>query len=198
MTSSKGFTLIEMLIALTLLGLVFVLLFGGLRFGMRAWEHGRAASDAAGDVRSAQDILRGAIAQACPAFGAGTSDAPPPAAFDGTATSLHLLAPAPAAMGGAACTEMRFGRSRDGALSLTIGGKSNTLLDHVARFAVAYLADDGSWQPAVAGRMPRLVRIRVGFPPGDPRAWPDLFVAPRISGGADCTYDSRFKSCRGE
>jgi len=33
-----GFTLVEMLIALTLLGLVFVMIFGGLRFGTRSWD----------------------------------------------------------------------------------------------------------------------------------------------------------------
>ena len=36
--SEAGFTLIELLVALTLLGLISVVLFGGLRFGTRAWE----------------------------------------------------------------------------------------------------------------------------------------------------------------
>ena len=34
----EGFTLIELLVSMTLLGFVFVILFGGLRFGSRAWE----------------------------------------------------------------------------------------------------------------------------------------------------------------
>ena len=42
----RGFTLIEILIAMTLLGLLMAMLSGGLRLGTRAWE--------ASDTRSAE------------------------------------------------------------------------------------------------------------------------------------------------
>ena len=35
---NAGFTLVELLVAITLLALVSAALFGGLRFGARAWE----------------------------------------------------------------------------------------------------------------------------------------------------------------
>ena len=40
-----GFTLLELLIAITLLGLILVLLFGGLRLGMRSWDAGQLNVD---------------------------------------------------------------------------------------------------------------------------------------------------------
>ena len=61
-----GFTLIELLISLTLLGLLLVLLFGGLRFGIRAWEHGTTTVEAIDTVRAVQDLLRSKIERACP------------------------------------------------------------------------------------------------------------------------------------
>ena len=38
--SSKGFTLLELLISLTIIGLILVIIFGALRIGVRAWEKG--------------------------------------------------------------------------------------------------------------------------------------------------------------
>jgi general secretion pathway protein J len=84
--------------------------------------------------------------------------------------------------------ELRFGQD----------GAPGTLLRNVRSLAIAYLDASGVWQPSATGVLPRLIRVRIAFPPDDPRSWPDLFVAPRISGGADCTYDGRLKSCRGE
>ena len=45
----RGFTLIEVLIAITLLGMIVMLLFGGIRLGTRAWE---SSSDRTGENAS--------------------------------------------------------------------------------------------------------------------------------------------------
>ena len=36
--AQRGFTLVEVLIAISLLGLMLVILFGGLRLGGRSWD----------------------------------------------------------------------------------------------------------------------------------------------------------------
>ena len=57
----RGFTLLELLIAMTLLGLLMLGLFGGLRLGARVWEAGdaRAAYEAeAGDVPGFPPLTR--------------------------------------------------------------------------------------------------------------------------------------------
>ena len=43
---------------------------------------------------------------------------------------------------------------------------------------------------------PALVRIRVKFPAGDRRVWPELIVAPRISTDANCVFDVVSQMCR--
>ncbi len=64
--SEAGFTLIELLVALTLLGLISVVLFGGLRFGTRAWEAGNVRAEQLAQIQAVQALLRRRIAQAQP------------------------------------------------------------------------------------------------------------------------------------
>ena len=54
----RGFTLVELLVVMTLLGLIATALFGGLRFGVRAWESGGARSAAFAEIEIAQSLLR--------------------------------------------------------------------------------------------------------------------------------------------
>jgi len=42
---NRGFTLLELLISLTILSLVTVLIFGAFRMGIRAWEKGERNID---------------------------------------------------------------------------------------------------------------------------------------------------------
>ena len=59
-----GFTLIELLVALTLFGLISVVVMGGLRFGTRVWETGESRAQAVAEVEAVQGILRRFLAQA--------------------------------------------------------------------------------------------------------------------------------------
>jgi general secretion pathway protein J len=70
--AESGFTLLELLIATTLLAFLSLLLFGGLRFGTRVWEKTETATTATNRVRSAELVLSEEIAQAYP-FYAGDS-----------------------------------------------------------------------------------------------------------------------------
>ena len=194
-----GFTLIELLVSLTLLGLLFVLLFGGLRFGMRAWERGTINADASDSVRTVQELLRSEIERTCPR----RNFADPAAlhvAFSGKPHALTFMAPLP---GAATCARVTIGAAEDGArtrLVFTNGvnDPGTDLLRHAQSIDVAYRGPKGwsdSWQNRAD--LPDLIRIRVTFPKDDGRVWPELFVAPRISAEADCTYDPGTKSCRG-
>ena len=97
-----GFTLIELLVALTLLGLISVVLFGGLRFGTRAWEAGNLQAEQLAQVQAVQALLRRRIAQALPprleAAGAAGPEARR-ADFAGEANALHFLAVVPSRAG---------------------------------------------------------------------------------------------------
>ena len=203
MKASPGFTLIELLVSLTLLGLLFVLLFGGLRFGMRAWEHSAVAADASDSIRTVQELLRSEIERACPhrtfADRNGTP-APPRVSFTGGPHSLTFLGPLP---GGAACARLTIGAANDNGLQRLrfvagVNDPGTDILSRAQSIDIAYRGKHG-WENSWNGRAdpPDLVRIRVIFPKDDGRVWPELFITPRISADADCTYDPATKSCRG-
>lgn len=53
-----GFTLLELLVAVTVLGLILLLALNGLRFGARSWEAERNHSERTSQARAMQDYLR--------------------------------------------------------------------------------------------------------------------------------------------
>jgi general secretion pathway protein J len=89
-----GFTLIEILVVMTLLGLMAVALFGGLRFGARVWESGDQRSAAFAEVEIAHSLIRRLLEQAMPLeYVDGSSSF---ATFIGDEESIQFTAPAPA------------------------------------------------------------------------------------------------------
>ena len=56
MSGARGFTLIELLIAITLLGLLMVMLTGGLRLGTRAWDVGETRLANTARLQATQDF----------------------------------------------------------------------------------------------------------------------------------------------
>lgn len=95
-----GFTLVELLVALTLLSLLSLVLVGSLRLGIGAWRRGAVHSDWVADTAIVHNHLRRLIAEAYP-FYALDGAARGHVDFEGTPTSLSFLAPTPIALGGA-------------------------------------------------------------------------------------------------
>ena len=62
--AGQGFTLLELLVAITLLGLLMAALLGGLRLGARVWETGEDRLDASARIQVVQDFLRQRLAEA--------------------------------------------------------------------------------------------------------------------------------------
>src|SRR5436853_188714 len=63
---AQGFTLLELLIALSLMALVAGVLFGALQLSARSWDAGEERSDRAGQMRLAQELLRTELGGAFP------------------------------------------------------------------------------------------------------------------------------------
>lgn len=59
----RGFTLVEMLIALSLIGIITLLLFSGLRLGSRSWEAVDNVSERVADLRIARNFIERALRQ---------------------------------------------------------------------------------------------------------------------------------------
>ncbi len=120
--SETGFTLIELLVALTLLGLISVVLFGGLRFGTRAWEASNLRAEQLAQVQAVQALLRRRIAQALPPGPEAARDAgldERRRAFAGESDALQVLAAVPshAGVGGIYAFDLAVieDRAREGA-----------------------------------------------------------------------------------
>ena len=67
-SSQAGFTLIEMLIGITLLAMLGALIANGTRLGSRSWSSAERRSAGSDDVMLVQSFFRRTIAQAAPVF----------------------------------------------------------------------------------------------------------------------------------
>ena len=61
----SAFTLLELMVSLTLVGLIAAIIFGSLRIGSRAWERGERDVEAHQKVRIALDLIRRQLASTC-------------------------------------------------------------------------------------------------------------------------------------
>jgi general secretion pathway protein J len=212
----EGFTLIEVLVALALLSLLVTALFGAMRYGIGAWKRTTVQVNQLDHTLHVQNFLRRAIEDAYPLFisdGATRNYVD----FRGNSNSLDFLSSAPIALatGGRA----RFTLSvvaADGHVELVVASDleltnrrgspltARALISDLESVEISYfgrvLTDrTGGWhdrwteQPA----LPQLIRIRVRYPTGDPRIWPELLVAPRITADVGCVHDPLTNGCRG-
>jgi len=200
---ARGFTLVELLVGLSLLTLISVLLFGGFRFGLRVWEVGDDRIAEANEIEMAQHLLRRQIGEAQPVVLGLQPDAAP-TLFRGDSAGVLFVAPLPAHRGVGGF--YLFSLAADGAQknrqlvlrwrlyradrlnetdfdpkdrSVLVNGIQSVAIDYFGRPAgdapARWLE---RWDGALG--LPQLVRLRIAFPPGDGRRWPDLVVAPRL------------------
>jgi len=205
--AAAGFTLVELLVALMLFGLIAVVLFGGLTFGTRAWEAGNALADRMAEVEAVQALLRRQLARSLLAGGAPTGTDEPSPAFTGEADRVGFLAPAPPQIGvggiylfeltieegpeaGQLILAWRLPRDKepppDGQPSAASGRR--VLLENVESLKFSYFGslrpgEPADWQQVWEGQPgpPRLVAVDLIFAPTDPRRWPRLLIAPRVA-----------------
>ena len=190
---SGGFSLIEVLVALALFSLLFLVLSDGLSLGVRALDRIEVAADRLEIRRSLDATLRRELETLHP--GAGGTGEQARIAFDGEATAMSFLSLGPPGAPGLARLRLRFESGPQGrrlmlerfpAFGSTQAPIESTILsDQVQGFALAYygvLSPDPTprwyqtWREAPA--LPELIRVTLTLGHGsDP--WPDLIVAPK-------------------
>jgi general secretion pathway protein J len=196
--TNAGFTLLELLIATTLLGVVLAVMAGGLRFGARVWERSGAISEATAEVNVAREFIRHKLAEArAIRMPLSTGDVVQ-AAFRGGTDSVEFVGDMPAfvASNGLFWISLKLDKSA-GHLRLDWwpyrgdydGARQRILLDNVSRISLSYFGKNNgleteSWSDSWAGvpHLPSLVRVQVTFHNDDDRSWPELIVAIPAAG----------------
>lgn len=197
-----GFTLLELLVAMTLLALLMAMLAGGIRIGNRAWQASETWADSSDRMSVVEDFLRAALSQTQPVvLRAGLEKRV--VVFAGTPTSLDFVAPLPGSLaaagrslitlsaGSAVGGERLSARWRpydtaEPAAAGTTAPAPTVLVDRAGAVDFAYFGALGTETPQWhdtwrgADHLPYLVRIRFRSVGPARRNWPDLVVALRM------------------
>lgn len=186
---ADGFTLLEILVALAVLGMLFVGLTQGVDFGLRAWAASGTSAGAAGSVDAADRAIRRLVEHLDASAPARLGPLPDGRPALGFTTELPAWSGEPALrrvravllLDRARRLVLRWAPAPQGAPPPAELTRTAVLLDKVERLDLACWDDSGTpaWRGECdgAGRL-RLVRLRLHFPKGDARSWPDIVAAP--------------------
>ena len=191
----SGFTLLEMLIALVVLGFLMVALTQGVRAGLTMWgaQTRRVAETADLDAgaRVLRRLLSGISRLSAGGIFRGTEK------FEARPDSLMFVGDLPTGFGTTRRADITLER-HEGRLVLRWAPRRHELstapppepietelIRRVERLDLAYWGSPSPGQPAAwqsrwDGRdVPELIRVRLGFAKDDRRRWPDLIAAPQ-------------------
>lgn len=205
-----GFTLIEVLIAITLMGLIMVLLFGSLRIAGRSWGSGEDKIAAANQKAVVYQFFKRHLSTIRPLpmpnrddpMGVETTEQ----AFKGTPQRLQFVAALPAASTrkglqffviqidprNASTIQVALRPYRETGDDLGYAEPPVVLLENVAEFTFAYFGktEEGAemvWHSewVEADRPPALIKVRILLK--DRSYWPDMIFPLKINAtvGAD-------------
>jgi general secretion pathway protein J len=195
----SGFTLLEMLVVMVVLGFLVVGLTQGVRAGMALWHAQQRRVGETAELDAAARVLRslltGVAAPAPGGFGAGAAAG---GAIKGDANHLSFVGNLPTGLGVTRRADISI-ELRDGRLVLRwtphpheipLGPApqptDSELISGVARIEIAFWGTSAVDQPAVwrsqwqGPAVPELIRVRLAFAKGDRRRWPDLIVTPEL------------------
>ena len=186
-----GFTLLELVVAITLMGLVLVVLYSGLRLGLNSWDSGEARAEATNRLRLVEEFLRRQLAQSMTVYRTNEQQERS-VVFAGQANRIEFVAPMLAQLGQGGLYRVRIEAS-DGRLMIRWRPylpsdpgageeRESVLLEGVSALEWAYFGperDDDpqpQWRSAWTSpaRRPLLVRLNLTL---QGESWPDLVVA---------------------
>ncbi len=193
---AAGFTLLEILVALVVLGFLMAGLAQGVQFGLRAWGVQTRKIAIGGDMDSIDRALRRLIEQADP--GDPTEQQPP---FTGHPHTVSLVTRLPLEATGGPTRDALVALGVDGAHHLVLrseprphaerlgpppAARETVLLDNVDHVDFDYWTGgarggwSSDWENPV---LPDLVRVTIDFMKGDHRHWPALLASPERDRG---------------
>jgi general secretion pathway protein J len=196
----RGFTFVELLVALVILGLLTSLGAGLLRLGTRSWAKTSRMSANILAIESAQSLLRATLSRArlTPAGDGGIR-------FDGMQDSVRFQAILPQALEQQGPVDIQIGAEAGGGGQLVMVWFDKNKNDWVksvilsgigsARFAYYGTPAEGvipNWQSRWSGEktLPQAIRLDVEFRAESSRTWPELIVAPMLTSDLSCLHNA--------
>lgn len=222
-SNSSGFTLVELLLAISLMSILLALAYGGLRASTRASERGQVALEEAGNLRTTHLFVRRQINQTMPlAYGVLDDARQSPVMFEGEADRIRFVAPMPGYLG--------KGGPQVQTLQISSGGEqldlefthqlllgyspdfvSDTepivLMEGIEAAYFEFLQQDENGQPAgwtrswpTPGSLPRAIRLEIEMGEDSQTTWPLLIANVKVdelattSLGGSRTYSDAIQS----
>jgi len=193
----SGFTLLEILVALVVLGFLMVGLTQGVRAGLTMWGAQTRRVGETADLDAGARVLRRLLSGISLPSAGGSLGASSTEKFEALPESLTFVGDLPTGFGTTRradiTLELHEGRlvlrwtPRRHELSIAPPTQpiETELIRGVERFDLAYWGspspgEPAGWQSRWDRRdIPELIRVRLGFAKGDRRRWPDLIAAPQ-------------------
>ena len=172
-----GFTLLELLIAITILSLILVALSGGVHFAGNAWRKQEELIGRQGDITAVQTVLRQLVAS-------GRD-------FEGGSQGLKFVGEMPAALARGGLYDIELYPSGNQLLmswrphfkgaSASLPQSDTALLDGLSGFDLAYYFTEKGWQHSLNDKSKPIDVIAIRARLSDGRAWPALMISPAIN-----------------
>ena len=216
---AAGFTLIEVVVAMTLLGIMMVLLYSGLTFAMRSWDAAERVGTRATDQRIGTNFLRRELGETFPMRWKEPTMLQ--FAFEGKAHTLRFVSSRPAGIQAGGLSLVGLAVEDDGERHRSLlmrrampddeakdfgplersEQKPTVLVSGVRDVAFSYFGaqndfTDPDWvdEWPYPSRMPMMVRLRVTLADGTPR--PEMLVKLMVGEEAGCLENSFQRGCR--
>lgn len=210
--TNSGFTLIEVLIAMTLLSVMVVLLFGSLKISADSWYKGENKIAQVNEFAIVYNFFQQHVAVAKPLLNDfEKSDLQAQLAFQGKKQSLKFVSSFPASVGRAGLQlfsiDLKKEEKNEQVIKVTITPffpmeeaseedkkEEVVLLKHVSDFSLSYFgSDDGTnndmsnatWHDEWLEKpaQPRLIKINIKL--DNEVFWPEMLIALKVTGQHD-------------
>jgi general secretion pathway protein J len=213
--AQSGFTLIELVVAMVLLGAMMLMLYSGLTFSLRSWDAGDANGRLTADRRISENFLRRELSELFPMRWKDPMNLK--FAFEGESATLRFVSSRPAGIsqGGLSLVGLAAepaGRLRNLVMRRAMpddDAKDFGPLDHAERTVLVEDVDsvqfdyfgtetdftDPKWYDAwpYPSRIPRLVRLRIRSADGP---MTEMVMRIELAEEAGCLENSFQRVCR--
>ncbi len=212
----NGFTLVELLVGLALMGLTAAMLLAGLGSTRVMAERAKRQVATGESIVTAQTILRDRVENMVASTRFDTLQ--PVVDVRGSGSIVSFFAPAAPAERPASVARYRLLRSAPGDVVLyavtdlhdrvdpykpgEAGWTPTVLLTGVEALELGYFGaappdNQPRWRSEWVERAqpPELIRVRVRFRAGDSRAWPELIIRPAATVNSSCRIDEFTGRC---